>query len=213
MKNIDWAEIQKWYDSGNYSLRDTYLHFRIPKCRIYEAVKAGKIIKKSSAIMRAIFIKKKIINGTLKFTDTQRETLRQAMRAAVLRSPASYSSNSVCGRAKMYEYNGAKFKGSWELLIAKTLDAENIKWKREVTPIPYFYEGREHLYFPDFWLPEFEAYIEVKGYATQKDFAKWESAKRISKMIIIRKKEYQEIECKKASLIEIINEALLVAGP
>jgi hypothetical protein len=42
-----------------------------------------------------------------------------------------------------------------------------------VNPQPYYWNGKWHLYFPDFFLPDHNAYIEVKGYQTDRDDAKW----------------------------------------
>ena len=66
--------------------------------------------------------------------------------------------------------------GSWELAYAKYLDASNIPWRRPKEK--FYYEYRElkngcGYYIPDFYLTEEKKYVEIKGYETDKDRAKW----------------------------------------
>ena len=96
-----------------------------------------------------------------------------AMKKAVRNNPDSYSKNNVCGRVKLIDYNGTKLKGSWEVKVAKWLDSNNIEWQTEVNPQEYMWNGSEHLYFPDFYIPNNGMYIEVKGFKRARDIAKW----------------------------------------
>jgi len=57
------------------------------------------------------------------------------------------------------EYNGVKFKSRMEANWARWLDEYNIKWEYEAQG---FKVGRLW-YLPDFWLPECNTIIEVKG--------------------------------------------------
>ena len=57
---------------------------------------------------------------------------------------------------------------TWEVAMAKKLDELTIRWirndnmKLEYTTI----RGRKRRYIPDFYLPDYDLYIEVKGYWT-----------------------------------------------
>ena len=70
------------------------------------------------------------------------------------------------------EYNGVKFDSSWEVRLAKKLDADNIKWVR---PNPLVYVDKTGLnrhYFPDFYLPDYNLYLDPKNpqaFKVQKD--------------------------------------------
>ena len=108
-----------------------------------------------------------------KFSKERREALSAAMLKAVKENPDSYTKNNVCGRVKIVEYNGIKLKGQWELKTAKWLDSQFLKWKNEPQGFPYIWKDKERLYFPDFYLPDLDVYIEVKGYKTEKDDANW----------------------------------------
>jgi len=77
-------------------------------------------------------------------------------------------------KSRTFEYKGIKFQGTWEVEFAKYLDNKNIKWERPNKTYKYIFENENHRYLPDFYLPEYNLYIEIKGYPTSKDFCKWE---------------------------------------
>lgn len=53
---------------------------------------------------------------------------------------------------------------SWEEALAIRLDELNINWIRPEIPIPYTtIDGKTHNYFPDFYLPDFDLYIDPKN--------------------------------------------------
>jgi hypothetical protein len=124
------------------------------------------------------------------YSKEQREVMSINMQEAVRKHPASYSANNVSGRTKTIEYKGFNLKGSWELEVAKWLDKHGIKWTNEVKGFEYFWEGKIHLYFPDFYLTELDKYIEVKGYERERDRKKWEV---IENLIVFKKKEIELI--------------------
>lgn len=57
---------------------------------------------------------------------------------------------------------------TWEVACARRLDALGIKWIRDSKmKLGYVTRGRrKRNYVPDFYLPELDLYIEVKGYWT-----------------------------------------------
>lgn len=133
-----------------------------------------------------------------KKTTEQRKRTSDAMKLAVKNNPDSYSKNNVSGRVKIVNYNGINLKGAWELKTAQWLDSLNIIWINETNPHDYFWNEGWHKYFPDFFLPDYNSYIEVKGYKTDRDDAKWNQFN--DKLIIIDKRnidklnEFQSIE-------------------
>ena len=127
--------------------------------------------------------------GRVHSEETKRK-ISESVKRAVLLNPESYSSNNVSGRVKMYEYNGMKFKGKWELLVAEKLFNENIKYTNIVSPIDYEWNGSIHKYFPDFYLEEYDLYIEVKGYQRDRDVAKWNS---LDNLLVFKKQEIKRL--------------------
>ena len=57
---------------------------------------------------------------------------------------------------------------TWEVACAKRLDELGIKWIRNPNiKLKYITRGnRARNYIPDFYLPDYDTYIEVKGYWT-----------------------------------------------
>ena len=64
---------------------------------------------------------------------------------------------------------GIYFRSSWEANIARILDYENIEWKYEYKRF-YFDDKSDGIlsYQPDFYLPQFHKWIEVKGWMDEK---------------------------------------------
>jgi len=85
----------------------------------------------------------------------------------------------VCGRCKKYDYESPiagkiKVDGTWELIVAKYLDSIGVKWKRNKTRFAYIKpDGTKSTYQPDFYVEDWDSFIEVKGYQTALDDAKW----------------------------------------
>ena len=95
-----------------------------------------------------------------------------------------------------YTYKGVDLDCTWELEYAKWLDCNNVEWIRPKTRFKYVYQNKEHYYNPDFYLPKTKEYIEVKGYATGKDYAKWKQFPKEEKLIILRKKHLKKLGIK-----------------
>lgn len=93
------------------------------------------------------------------------------MRNIAASNPESYSASNR-GRTKQVEKYGIKFQGSWELLAYEYFLTLNISIVRNYTGFQYEFQGKR-TYFPDFYLPDKDIYIEVKGYKTEKDAYKW----------------------------------------
>ncbi len=85
------------------------------------------------------------------------------------------------------DYNGVDLHGSWEVAYAKHLDDTEIEWIRCKDVFPYRYQDRERKYTPDFYLIEDDVYIEIKGYKTEKDSAKWKQFPADKTLIVLMK--------------------------
>lgn len=131
------------------------------------------------------------------WTDEDRLKHSAIMKKVVEANPDSYSKNNVCGRVKIEEYNGESFHGKWEVMFAKWLDENGISWARKVEPLKYEWNGKWHLYFPDFYLPEMDVYVEVKGYETERDRCKW---KAVPNLIVIKQVDINKIKAGTFSL-------------
>jgi len=78
-------------------------------------------------------------------------------------------------KTRTHEYRGEKMYGKWELQYAQWLDNKEIEWRRPKERFPYVFQEKTRYYTPDFYLTSTGEYIEIKGYETEKDRAKWEN--------------------------------------
>lgn len=84
------------------------------------------------------------------------------------------------GRCKKIKYysniaGNVLLDGTWELNVAKYFDENNVNWKRNIKKFQYNNTIKNTIshYTPDFYLPDENKYIEVKGYETNLDKIKW----------------------------------------
>lgn len=54
-------------------------------------------------------------------------------------------------------------RSSYEFHYAKQLDEQKVRYEYESLRIPYTWKGQEHIYVPDFYVPEQNLVIEIKG--------------------------------------------------
>lgn len=67
------------------------------------------------------------------------------------------------GRHKSYIYNGCKFMSSYEVEVAMSLDMHGIQWIKP-TRFPYIdINNKKHHYTPDFYLPDYNVYLDPKN--------------------------------------------------
>lgn len=109
------------------------------------------------------------------------------------------STNNKGGRSKWYEVSGQKVQGTWERDIAHKLNEMNISWEKLKTnnhTFTYELDGKTRNYTPDFYLKDFDIYLEIKGYWWGNDKSKMDivmSKYPNVRFIIIEKFEYNKI--------------------
>lgn len=123
------------------------------------------------------------------WTEERKEKHSIAMKQAVKNNPEAYTSSNR-GRTKQIIYNGIKFHGGWELEFYQYCEKNNISVERNFESFEYEWNGIRS-YFPDFYLSDFDLYVEIKGYKTDRDVAKWKNFPK--KLKIIMKKEILDI--------------------
>lgn len=118
-----------------------------------------------------------------------REKQSISMKRAVENHPESYSSSNR-GRTKQIIFDNIKFQGKWELDFYKFCKQNNIAIIRSNEWFEYEWNGTRK-YFPDFYLPEYDLYVEVKGYETERDLAKWSAFPK--KLKVVKKEDIKSI--------------------
>lgn len=84
---------------------------------------------------------------------------------------------------KRYKYGNIFFRSSWEAKFAQHLDSINIKWKYE----PEAFETSFGNYTPDFWIPSWDSFVEVKGWFRKDAQGKFDEFSKNHKIILADK--------------------------
>lgn len=105
-------------------------------------------------------------------------------------------SNKDFGRGKgayFFDIKNRKIwmRSSWERKFAKFLDVANLTWEYE----PKCFDLIERVYHPDFYIKEWNSFVEIKGYLNER--SKWQISKfrelyPSEKLLVLRKKELEE---------------------
>lgn len=134
-------------------------------------------------------------------TKESKEKISLRMKEVVKNNPNySYSKNKYF---KKEIINGFRMDSSWESIFANYLNQNNIKWIKSKKSFKYIFENEEHSYYPDFYLEDFNLYIEIKGQETERDKAKY---KVVDNLLVLRAKEIDEMNKNKFNIFEYIKE-------
>lgn len=125
------------------------------------------------------------------WTAENRAKHSRAMQNAVAARPLSYRGAHTAGKVKRYHIADMVVIGSWEKVFAEYCIEHNIAVTQPVTGFAYTFNNRQHRYFPDFYLPAYDLYVEVKGFETDRDKCKWEQFPH--RLLILRESDISEI--------------------
>jgi hypothetical protein len=187
----NWKEIQEFYDD-KHTFRDVQEKYKISSHSLAKCIKLGYLKTRSSSETAKL-------RGTVKpplMTPEMREKVSQGMRKAVLegrqKTPKPYGSCLDIYRHTSWIGNEEILHGGWELKVAKFLDEHKIHWCKSKDHFTYIFENKKHEYFPDFYLKDYNLYIEVKGYVNPKDLEKWKQFPK--KLLIIDNKTINKLD-------------------
>lgn len=99
--------------------------------------------------------------------------------------------NPNCGgetNYKRYVYNDITMDSAWEVEIAQWMDAHQVKWTRSRKMMFHWTDetGAKRRYYPDFYLPDHNVYLDPKNkYLIEKDRYKILAAQRENGITII----------------------------
>lgn len=129
-------------------------------------------------------------NNELRWNDPLfREKHKAAMRRAVEENPESYSSSNR-GRTKQTTIDGVKLQGQWEVDFYLWAKQQGLNPVRPKQAFVYEWNG-SRLYHPDFYIESMDLYVEVKGYETERDTAKWRDFPL--RLVVVRKEDIMAI--------------------
>jgi predicted nuclease of restriction endonuclease-like RecB superfamily len=93
---------------------------------------------------------------------------------------------------KHIKYKNTWMRSSWEVAYAKYLDKNGIKWLYE----PKTFDLGNTTYTPDFYLPESDTYVEIKGRwrdDAKKKFKKFQKKYYSMNIILLTEKELKKL--------------------
>lgn len=186
-KKYNWSDIQVFYDSGA-SWREIQEKFGVCKQSIRKAKKRGDLVTSRSI---SDGMKKCIERGrrkNFKHTDEFKKALS-----------IEQSIKNRGGKCKWFEVSGKRVQGTWEKKMAEYFDIHTIEWikpKKNSDIWEYKHGGKIKRYTPDFFLPEYNLFLEIKGYWWGNDKEKMKlvlEQHQDKRIVIIEKKEYNEL--------------------
>lgn len=113
------------------------------------------------------------------------EETKEKIRKQKLELCAKQGTN-LCGKGLRGYYKGIYCQSSWELAYVIYQLDHNIVFERNKKGFKYILDGIERTYYPDFYLPESDTYVEIKGYYDRKTK---EKEKQFTGNLVVYKKE------------------------
>jgi hypothetical protein len=135
--------------------------------------------------------KRKLREASKNKTPEQRKAQALKSSQTIKNKVAKGEWHTSLAKRMHYDYKGIDLHGKWELKYATWLDSQNIKWIRCKESFEYNFENKVRHYTPDFYLTDSDTYIEIKGFKTEKDDAKWKQFSK--KLIVLTKAELKEL--------------------
>lgn len=104
-----------------------------------------------------------------------REKMSRSHLANGYRGKSHHRFGKAPAHIRRIEYNGTIFRSNYEVRFAKMLDEMEVKWEYE----SHRFDLVESTYLPDFYLPEYRSYYEVKGWLDSRAQRKLELFKEL----------------------------------
>ena len=140
-KNLNKEEAQQLYDSG-LSLRDLKKYYGVA---LQTIVRLG------------LETRSKIEGNKLKERTFSEEGLKKLSDSAKARGLGGYRPHPNKGK----RYKEIWFDSEWEVKVAESLDHHNVKWIRP--KVGFVWNDAGNKYYPDFYLPEYDVYLDPKN--------------------------------------------------
>lgn len=145
---VDWVSIQADYDNG-LSYRGIYEKYKISSSVLTRAKNEGLFSPRSRTTAMVLNNKK----TPRVFSEESRKKLSEEAKV-----------RGLGGKRNSYRihYNGVILDSTYEYKVAIELDNNNVKWIRPKR-LPWVDKlNVKHSYTPDFYLPEYDVYLDPK---------------------------------------------------
>jgi len=118
---------------------------------------------------------------------------KQKRKDTIAKKVVNNEWHTSLARRMHIDYNGVDLHGSWEVAYVRYLDRLGTLWKRNTESFVYEFENKIRRYTPDFYLPETNEYVEIKGYKTEKDSAKWSQFPKEKQLTVLMHKDLRDL--------------------
>lgn len=205
--NSCWRSIlnnrKEYKDKMSRSLKNTYINDPTLKTRISESCKG--INKGDKNGMKSEAARKKASISRKKLMEDPEFRKKISIYTKKAWADGKYDNVKV-GRCKWYSYTNKKgivykVQGTYELKFINWLDNNNLTFKVHKNNIKYLDDNNDyHLYYPDFFVEEWDSYVEIKSnyyYELSKNKIKniIKSNPKL-KLIVLKEKEMRELGIK-----------------
>ena len=116
--------------------------------------------------------------------------IRAKHKASMKKAYSNYTKRTP-GKFKYGWFKEIWCDSSWELAYLLYCLDHNITIQRNTEGFPYIWQGSVHRYFPDFYLPDTNTYVEIKGYKSERDVEKIAQFDKL--LLVIEAKSMQPI--------------------
>lgn len=100
----------------------------------------------------------KNIRKVVKHSESSRKLISECRKQTMLKQGCEQNL-----KHRSYLYNGKLFSSSYEIKYALYCEEHNIEYILHPDPIRYMFNNEYHLYFPDFYIPSENKYVDPKN--------------------------------------------------
>lgn len=147
--NYDWVNIQQEYDAGA-SIRKLATKYGMATRSFTLAAERGDFRTRSYSEASTLSYE----NGRSRSWSIEAKERHSEIMSTKMKNRKVSS--------KRFIHNGIVLESSWEKQVADSLDDSNIAWIRP-SPIIYNDSGQNRRYYPDFYLPDYDVYLDPKN--------------------------------------------------
>jgi len=104
----------------------------------------------------------------LEGSSQQFRTIEEAAKFVRNSEKAKRQGKKIDGRRFWSERLQIPFRSNWEIELAEMLTDLGIAFEYE--PKRFYFQGENESYLPDFYLPDYNVWIEVKGYMDKRSY-------------------------------------------
>lgn len=140
----------------------------------------------SRVALQANTLRVRLETGETKQSKKTPDGLRRLSEAAKANGLGGYRPHPNKGQW----YGGTWFDSKWEVRVATSLDENDISWERPKSGFVWTDSGNK--YYPDFYLPDFDVYLDPKNsYLRVKDAVKIAEAQIRNSIRVVVLEEHQ----------------------